>query len=129
MNLLKFHHFGVEVKDIDKAIDFYVNILNFKISYPKTYSKDFNETFVLIDLDGGILELRESHGLDVDCSRPSIRHHITFETKEFDNIVALVKKNNIPIIDGPRDIPNDIRLLTILDPDNNKIDIGQLITD
>ena len=127
MKVLKFHHFGIEVKDIDKSIDFYTNILGFKVSYQKTYSKDFNETFVLIDLDGGILELRVSHSKDVDTTQPSVRHHIAFETDDVDTIADIAKKNNIKIIDGPRNIKGDIRLATLLDPDNNVIDFGQVI--
>ena len=124
--LLKFHHFGIEVKDIDVAIDFYVNILGFKVCNEKTYSEAFNETFVMIDLDGGILELITSHNKTIDFRKPPTRFHLAFETHNFNALLERVREKKVPVLKEPITVNKDVRLMTILDPDNNTIDIGQL---
>lgn len=39
---MKLHHFGIEVKDIDKSIAFYIEKLGFTIDVPKTREKNVN---------------------------------------------------------------------------------------
>lgn len=124
---MKFHHFGIEIKDIDVAVDFYVNILGFKICGEKTHSEEFNETFVMIDLDGGILELITSHAKKIDFSKPPTRFHLAFETDDFEALLQRVKEKEIPILKEPVTVKNDVILMTILDPDKNPIDIAQLL--
>ena len=37
---MKLHHFGIEVKDIDKSMTFYIDKLGFEISVPKSQEKN-----------------------------------------------------------------------------------------
>ncbi len=53
--------------------------------------------------------------------------HIGLETDNFDEDLELLKKREVSIFEGPYIIPHDVKMLTILDPDGYRIDIGQLL--
>ena len=49
------------------------------------------------------------------------------ETDDFDKMLKQLIEKGVKIFDGPYIIPGDVKILTILDPDNYRIDIGQLL--
>ena len=129
---MKIHHFAIKVKNIDKSIAFYIEKLDFKIKIPKTKSNDGLYTYANLDLGGGELELIQIHSEDKvqienNIDKTSLCPHIGLETYNFDADLELLRKRGVEIFIGPHVIPNDVKILTILDPDGYRIDIGQLL--
>ncbi|MFA6409210.1 MAG: VOC family protein [Gammaproteobacteria bacterium] len=129
---MKLHHFGIEVKDIDKSMDFYIKNLGFEISVPKSYAESINLWYTNLSCGNEVtLELVQYidkiFSRNIDVSNPPLCPHIAMETDDFDGVLEKLQKQNIKIFDGPHIIPGDVKILTILDPDNYRIDIGQLL--
>jgi len=127
---MKLHHFGIEVKDIDKSMDFYIKQLGFEISVPKSQEK--NILYTNLKCGNEItLELVQytdkNFNRNIDPSNPPLCPHIAMETYDFDGVLEKLQKQKVKIFDGPHIIPGDVKILTILDPDNYRIDIGQLL--
>ena len=133
---MKLHHFALEVSDIDKSIAFYTGKLGFKIYKPKTKVEDTNPKadvenlfYIYLEADTGFyLELIEF--CDKKEKQQIIRNncpHIGLETDDFEATLKLLKENNVEIFDGPHIIPGDVKILSILDPDGYRIDVGQLL--
>ena len=129
---MKIHHFAIQVKDIDRSTLFYTEKLGFKIKTVKATTKDGHYSYLNLDLDGAELELIQIHGeneqADISSnSKLSLCPHIALETDDFDKDLQLLKERKVKIFDGPHIIPNDVKMMTILDPDGYRIDIGQLL--
>ncbi len=128
---MKLHHFGIEVKNIDKSIEFYMEKLGFTISVPKSHEKGVNILYANLKCGNEVtLELIEYTDKDfdrnIDVSNPPLCPHIAMETDDFDGVLQQLKERGVEIFDGPHVIPGDVEMLTILDPDNYRVDIGQL---
>ena len=109
-----------------------VEKLDFKIKSPKTKSNDGLYTYANLDLGGVELELIQIHSEDKvqienNIDKPTLCPHIGLETHDFDADLELLRKRGVKIFNGPHVIPNDVKILTILDPDGYRIDIGQLL--
>ena len=128
---MKIHQFGIEVKDIDKSIEFYTEKLDFIIKTPKTLTEDKKYLYANLSLGGAeleVIQIMDNSKTDKEeDSLPSLCPHIGLESDDFDSDFELLKKRGVSIFDGPHVIPNDVKMLTILDPDGYKIDIGQLL--
>ena len=128
---MKLHHFAIQVKDIDKSIEFYTEKLGFMIKTPKTLTEDKKYLYANVSLGGAELEFIQIQNSkktkDKEESKPQICPHIGLESDDFDRDFSLLQKRGVSVFDGPHVIPNDVKMLTILDPDNYRIDIGQLL--
>lgn len=136
---MRIHHFAIQVKNIDISIKFYTEKLGFKIKIPKTAIKtpktiteDGFYCYLTIDSQDVDLELVQINNKNVKKNNttsfaPPICPHIGLKTDNFDEDLELLKKRKVQIFDGPHIIPNDVKMLTILDPDGYRIDIGQLL--
>lgn len=133
---MRIHHFALQVRDIDISIKFYTEKLGFKIKIPKTPFKNIPKApkeegaycYLTLGLNGCQLELVQIYGKKMESfSVPPICPHVSLETYNFDEDLELLKKRKVKIFDGPHIIPHDVKILTILDPDGYRIDIGQLL--
>ena len=133
--MLGFHHFALEVTDIDKSIAFYTDKLGFKIHIQKT-KVDKNPKADVENLFYAYLEANSGSYLELiefceKKEKQQILHkncpHIGLETNDFEATLKLLEKNNVEIFDGPHIIPGDVKILSILDPDGYRIDVGQLL--
>lgn len=114
-------HVGIVVKDIDKSIDFYTRLLDFKIKKDQVEEGQYIDTFLDIEgvkvrtvkmtsENGGMLELLkfESHpGYNeagyitrVGCS------HVAFTISDADSLCAKLESENIRIINKPEISPD-----------------------
>ncbi|MEI6242765.1 MAG: VOC family protein [Chlamydiota bacterium] len=124
---MKIHHFAIEVSNIDRSAEFYQK-LGFQTKTPKTLTKDGLYSYMNLDLGGAELELIEIHqNKTKKAISPPICPHIGLETNNFEKDLQLLHERGVTIFDGPHIIPNDVKIVTILDTDNYRIDIGQLI--
>jgi catechol 2,3-dioxygenase-like lactoylglutathione lyase family enzyme len=129
---MKIHHFGIQVKDIDQSISFYIEKLGFVIKTPKTLSEDGAYLYANLSLKNSDseLELVQIMGeipLSKADSLPPICPHIGLESFDFEHDLQMLKEKGVPIFDGPYVFFHDVKILTILDPDHYRIDIGQKI--
>lgn len=128
-------HVALAVRDLDKSIKFYTEILGFKIKMGKVYDKTENVTAASIILGQGntALELIQFHDKNKQLphlnknQEPTLCPHIGLETVDFNATMEKLKANHVRIIEGPTVVPHDVKLITIVDPDNYRIDIGQLL--
>jgi catechol 2,3-dioxygenase-like lactoylglutathione lyase family enzyme len=133
-HIMKLHHFAIEVKDIDRSIAFYIEILGFKISVPKSHEKNINALYTNLSCGNDVtLEfiqyLDKDFDRNINISNPQQCPHIAMGTHDFDAVLQNLQEKGVKIFDGPHIIPGDVKILTILDPDNYRIDIGQLLDD
>ena len=127
----KLDHVAFRVSDLEAAIAFYTEKLGLKLLF-KEIDEAHHEAFAFLELDGGNLELLQT--LDQDnqpepCAGPAIRKpycpHLAIASTDLDGLVAKLKKEDIPIVSGPLEIPGSVRWLYIRDPDNNVIEFVQ----
>jgi catechol 2,3-dioxygenase-like lactoylglutathione lyase family enzyme len=130
---MKIHHFAIEVECIDKSLEFYTEKLCFKIKTPLKYTEDGLYAYANIDLGGSELELiqllKDNHEANKEkhFSNPALCPHIALESFDFERDLLELKKKGVKIFDGPHVFPGDVKIVTILDPDNYRIDIGQIL--
>lgn len=109
------HHVSINVKDVDAAVDFYVNVLNLK-------RKDRPD----LGFPGAWLQAgaQEIHLLGIDSGAPVKEQHFAF---------AVVNANAVhkTLVDGGfqaseiREIPNICRQFFTHDPSGNMIEFNQ----
>ncbi len=124
-------HVAVRVSDLDAAISFYTEKLGMKLLSRKI-DKTHHEAYCFLQLEGANLELLQS--LD-DQDRPQpfspppicepYCPHLAIATDDLDSLLTESKKDGIPVVKGPLEIPNEVRWGYIHDPDNNIIEFVQ----
>ena len=129
---MKIHHFAYEVSDIDAAIEFYTSKLGFTVQFPKTVDSVQHEAFAILALDGGRLELlqcldetNQAIPFEPVPVRPHATPHLAFEVEDFDQTLAMLQAEDIPLLLGPFETPGAARWMYVLDPDQNVIEFCQ----
>ena len=123
MKLDGVHHIGVNVLDIDRAENFYTDVLGFRVV--KRYEEEI--LHLMLDTGSATLHLFESPGLHmenaIDCLSEQGYAHIAFGTsrENFQEIIDELKKKNIvyrcPLILGQGESVH------FKDPDGNHLEI------
>jgi methylmalonyl-CoA epimerase len=97
----KIHHVGVVVKDIEKALDLYVNTLGFKASDILTAKENGIKTVMVslgevtlelvepIDPQGGVQKFLETRGEGI--------HHISLEVDDINKECSLLESKGIKL--------------------------------
>ena len=126
--MLKNDHFAFAVSDMDRAVGFYCGELGMKLLF-REHNENDHEIFAMLELDGGNLELIQSldeNDQPVHFEKPKIRRpfcpHIAFPTKSMEETMAMVAAKEIPVVDGPTEIPGAEKWVYLSDPDNNIIE-------
>lgn len=122
---MKLHHFAIEVSDIDQSLEFYTQKLGFSVITPKKAEKDY--FYANISLQSEV-ELELIQIKDKKRAKPTkvLRcPHLALESFDFDQDLKELISKGVEIFDGPHEIPGDVKIVTILDPDHTRIDIGQ----
>lgn len=124
-------HVALQVSDIDRAIDFYMDVLQLPFLFKKE-DPDHGEVFAYLELEGGNLELLalvDRAGAPAAWERPSIQKpycpHVAIGVDDLDVALAHLRSKKIALIDGPLIIPGTVRWLYFSDPDNNVIEYVQ----
>ncbi len=131
----KLDHIAIQVSSIEASIAFYTEKLGLKLLYHKI-DKLHGEAFAFLELEGGNLELLEHLGEGSEASEffaPEIRKpycpHFALATDDIDETVAKLKRENVPIVAGPLEIPDTVRWMYLSDPDNNIVEYIQYLSD
>jgi catechol 2,3-dioxygenase-like lactoylglutathione lyase family enzyme len=106
------------VKDIQKAHDFYTNVMGFR----KTFENGTPVGFMILKRDGAELLL----SLQPAYKAPSfnVAHMMVADA---DALHAILRAHGIRIVKGLRDKDYGLRAFVFEDPDGNRIDVGQPI--
>jgi catechol 2,3-dioxygenase-like lactoylglutathione lyase family enzyme len=106
------------VKDMDRAHDFYTNVLGFK----KTFENGNPVGFMILKRDAGELHLtlQKNHkAADFNVA------HLMVDN--VDSLHAVCKQHGLRIIKSLQDKDYGLRAFVFEDPDGNRIDVGQPI--
>lgn len=117
---MAYDHGAFRVKNLDEAIRFYTDKLGFKMLFTVD-SEEFGERGVFLEYNGARLELIETVGVTYRPVRPERPYcpHLCFEADDMDEIIKMLKKYDIEILDGPNEISGSERWLYFMDPDYN----------
>lgn len=119
-------HVTLIVKDLERSRRFYVEELGMRPIPRPAFSFDglwFQAGKTQIHL---ILEFARSApaGNLVDpARRTGLCHHTAFEIDHPEEAVALLKKRNVPIVDGPKKRPDGFFQVFVADPDGHVIEL------
>ena len=87
-------HIGMVVKNRDESIEFYTNIMGFKIL--RKYETDTQRVAYLY-LDDQLLELNELYARD----KPIGLSHMGFRVEDMEEAMKELKKQGAELVDGP----------------------------
>lgn len=120
---MAYDHGAFRVSNLEKAIDFYVNKLGFKLLF-RSNAEQYGEKGAFLEYNGARLELLETIGVTYVPKRPERPYcpHLCFETNNMDEVIETLKKNNIEILDGPNEIPGSEKWLYFMDLDLNVLE-------
>lgn len=120
---MAYDHGAFRVKNLEKAIQFYTEKLGFNLLFFND-SEQFGEKGAFLEYNGARLELIELIGSNYEPAEPERPYcpHLCFETDDMDQVIRRLQENNIPILNGPNEIPNSERWLYFMDPDKNVLE-------
>lgn len=110
----------ITVKDIDRARDFYENILNQKVKF------DFGENVTFWGDFAIHLESHFSHLIDEKpIKQGGNNFELYFEEDQIEQMVATLKEHHIQFIHEIREQPWQQKVVRFYDPDQHIIEIGE----
>ena len=124
-------HFAFEVADMARAIRFYTEKLGLKVLSSEV-DREHHEAFAFLELEGGNLELLQKlDENDAPMPRnapepvPPYCPHLALKTDDMDACLDMLRREGIPILKGPREIPGEIKWVYVADPDKNVVEFIQ----
>lgn len=111
------------VSNLEKATQFYTEKLGFQMLFTVD-SEEFGEKGVFLEYNGARLELIETLGVPYHPVKPERPYcpHLCFEANDMDEVIEMLEKHQIQILDGPNEIPGSERWLYFADPDWNVLE-------
>ena len=120
---MAYDHGAFRVSNLEKAIAFYTGKLGFRQLFLVDYEA-FGERGVFLEYHGARLELIETIGVSYQPAVPARPYcpHLCFEADDMDEVLAVLRKHGIPILDGPNEIPGSEQWIYFTDPDGNVLE-------
>ena len=120
---MAYDHGAFRVSNLEKAIAFYTGKLGFRQLF-LVDSEAFGERGVFLEYHGARLELIETIGVSYQPAVPARPYcpHLCFEADDMDEVLAVLRKHEIPILDGPNEIPGSEQWIYFTDPDGNVLE-------
>ncbi|MBC7092170.1 MAG: VOC family protein [Nitrososphaeria archaeon] len=125
--IFHFAHISLYVKDMDVAIEFYTKVLGLKLlRRRKETVRDKAERAFLASNDN---TYRVELTLPKDQKdKPDKLDHIAFYVDNMEEAVNLIKMHDVPLIDGPYDVPTSkIKVAFIKDYEGTLIELIEKI--
>lgn len=129
--MLRLDHVALEVADLDAAIAFYTQKIGLRLQF-RQVDESHHEAFAFLEMEGGNLELLQS--LDPDNRpkpftplprRDSNCPHVAIGVKDLDALLQQLRRDGIPLVKGPLEIPGQVRWCYLADPDGNILEFVQ----
>jgi catechol 2,3-dioxygenase-like lactoylglutathione lyase family enzyme len=130
---LSLDHIAITVQDMDRAVAFYRDVLDFEV-LGQLVLNDGTFELVYLQAGSGRIELfaftEEGRGLD-----PSVRNedlgfkHVAFQVDDVDTVARRLQDHGVEFTVQPTDAPGDVRLAFFLDPDGNLLEIVDRLPD
>lgn len=113
---MHFHHFAIEVSQLDRSIQFYQQFIGFQV---ELQTELLGEQITFLTLENMRLEL-----IQVE-ERTTISHnvHLAFEVQNMSEVIQLCNQVNVTIVEGPYQFENGWESLFILGPDKELIEL------
>ena len=120
---MAYDHGAFRVSNLEKAIAFYTGKLGFRQLF-LVNSEAFGERGVFLEYHGARLELIETIGVSYQPAVPARPYcpHLCFEADDMDEVLTVLRKHGIPILDGPNEIPGSEQWIYFTDPDGNVLE-------
>ena len=124
MQLRGIHHIALNVKDLDRAENFYTDVLGFQVT--NRFSKGLRH--LMLETGNAAIALFESPELEVKEAINLLSEegylHLALEADpaDFENIIKELQSNNIDIDNGPVK-RGDGESIYFNDPDENHLEI------
>lgn len=120
---MAYDHGAFRVSNLEKATQFYTEKLGFQMLFTVD-SEEFGEKGVFLEYNGARLELIETLGVPYHPVKPERPYcpHLCFEANDMDEVIEMLEKHQIQILDGPNEIPGSERWLYFADPDWNVLE-------
>jgi catechol 2,3-dioxygenase-like lactoylglutathione lyase family enzyme len=122
MGSLKYVSAVIFVKDIQVSKEFYTKIFQQEIQYDFGKNVTFKSGFT-------IWELREDHEIYLNLfSNHQAKNNyfeLYFETEELDEIISMIKENQMKIFHDVKEEPWGQRTIRVFDPDDHMVEIGE----
>ncbi len=115
MTITDIAFFAYAVSDIKKARVFYEDVLGLKPN--SEFDGSNNPNWVEYNIGPGTLGIGCAPGMWDPSTKGA---SAALEVDNFDDALATVKANNVPIVMGPHDFPS-CRMVVIADPDGNRL--------
>lgn len=123
MTAMKIEHIGLWVKDLELMKAFYLKYFDASSSdfyhNPKT---GFSSYFIYFS-DGASLELQHKASLNARNNETFGFAHLAFKITDVDEMVARVKKDGLPVLNGPRWTGDGHYEAVIADPEGNLLEL------
>lgn len=115
---MRVHHFGIEVKDLDRSASFYKNVLGFREIERMTF---LGEDILFIQDQEIRIELISGGKQDNKQAA-----HICFETDSLDDVIHRFNENGIKALEGPYQLKNGWKTVFYEGPDHEIIEFLQV---
>ncbi|GAB3758027.1 VOC family protein [Spirosoma pomorum] len=123
---MKADHCGFQVKNMDKAIAFYTDMLGFQLDH-RAINQEEQEEYAFLSLGTARLELIQD--LVNEYVLPEIKKpfcpHYCLEISDMEASLTDLKTKGIPIVKGPLLIEQEETGVYFADPDNNILEYIQ----
>ena len=121
--VMAYDHGAFRVSNLEESVRFYTEKLGFQKLF-SVDSEEFGEKGMFLEYNGARLELIETIGVSYQPVVPERPYcpHLCFEAEDMDEVISMLKKNDIRILDGPNEIPGSERWIYFTDPDGNVLE-------
>ena len=120
---MAYDHGAFRVRNLEDSIQFYTGKLGFKLLF-MNHSEQYGEKGAFLEYNSARLELLETIGSTYPPAKPERPYcpHLCFEAEDMDQVIQMLEENQIPILDGPNEIPGSERWIYFADPDWNVLE-------
>lgn len=120
---MAYDHGAFRVRDIEAAVRFYTEQLGFRLLFT-SISEQYGEKGAFLEYNGARLELIETIGEAYVPEKPVRPYcpHLCFQADSMEQVLDILKKNNIPVLNGPNEIPGSEQWIYFTDPDENVLE-------
>ena len=108
----------VSVKNVDRALAFYVDLLGFR----KTFENGDPVGFIILKKDAAEIHITKSP--NHQASTQNVAHLLV---EDAEALYQHLEANEVRIVKGIRDANFGLKTFVMADPDGNRIDVGQPI--